>query len=150
MNQVLVAYATENGLTKEFAQAIADTLSKRGKVVDIRVVDEVDNLSQYSAVVVGSAVHNGRWLPEAANFVTRNQDILHQIPTAYFTVCDMVRHTNKCSQWTDITFHDNVYNCLTPNQLSWFSGKQECISFPCGSAYWQGTFCCRLQIFSMS
>src|SRR5215470_4596912 len=87
--QILVAYASQNGLTKEFARAIADTLSKQGKIVDLRMVNEIDDLSRYTGVVIGSSLRSGHWLPDATAFVTRASNSLRQVPTAYFTVCDM-------------------------------------------------------------
>ena len=148
--QILVTYATQNGLTKEFAQTIANTLSKQGKVVDFRMISEVDKLNGYAGVVVGSPLHSGQWLPEVTAFVEKAHNALYRIPTAYFTVCHMVRENSDATQWTDQMFLDSVCNCLLPSQLAWFAGKQDCIIFPCGSAYWQGALSCRLQIFSMN
>src|ERR1044071_1655932 len=105
-SNILVTYATQCGLTQEFARTIADTLIKRGKIVDFRAVSEVENLSHYAGVVVGSAVRGGHWLPEAISFMTRNQNALHQIPAAYFTICDMMGRANNSNQWTDAMFHD--------------------------------------------
>lgn len=40
----------------------------------------------YQAVVVGSAVHRGQWLPEAVEFVKTNQEALGHMPVALFCV----------------------------------------------------------------
>jgi len=37
-------------------------------------------------VVLGSAIHGGKWLPEAVDFVQANQDRLRRTPTAFFMV----------------------------------------------------------------
>jgi hypothetical protein len=63
--RILVAYATRAGSTAEIAQAIAETLTARGYAVDVRPVKEKPSLDGCAAVVLGSAVRMGAWLPEA-------------------------------------------------------------------------------------
>jgi menaquinone-dependent protoporphyrinogen oxidase len=58
-----------------------------GASADIRLVGNVNDLSPYHAVLVGSAIRRGKWLPEAVGFVKDNQDILGRLPIAYFVVC---------------------------------------------------------------
>ncbi len=41
------------------------TLSGLGEDVDVAPMQEVTDLSQYSAVIAGSAIQAGKWLPEA-------------------------------------------------------------------------------------
>ena len=66
---VLVGYASAYGSTKGIAQEIGDRLIHTGLHADIRPVDEIDAVDAYDAAVVGSAIHNMAWLPEAASFV---------------------------------------------------------------------------------
>jgi len=58
-----------------------------GASADIRLVGNVKDLSPYHAVIMGSAIRRGKWLPEAVGFVKDNQDILGRLPIAYFVVC---------------------------------------------------------------
>ena len=85
--KILVAYASRCGSTGEVAEAIAQTLCGIGASVDVRLIANVDDLSHYQAVIVGSAIRMGKWLPEAAGFVKNNQDTLSRLPIAYFVVC---------------------------------------------------------------
>lgn len=66
--RVLVAYASAYGSTKGIAERIGGRLAAEGADVDIRRVDDVDGIEGYDAVVLGSAVHGGAWLPDAAAF----------------------------------------------------------------------------------
>lgn len=87
MNQkILITYATRTGSTAEIAGEIAKTLAARGESVDVLPVERVTGLSQYAAVVVGSAVRFGQWLPEAQKFVEAQSSALNRLPTAFFTV----------------------------------------------------------------
>ena len=66
---VLVAYASVHGSTKEVAEAIARQLSKAGVSVELNAADDVTDLHAYDAIVLGSAIHNGKWLTPASKLL---------------------------------------------------------------------------------
>lgn len=84
---ILVTYATQTGYTVGVAEAIAKTLTEGGAQVEVRPMGEVTDLTQYSAVVAGSAIQNKQWLPEAMAFVQTHRTALAQKPFAAFLVC---------------------------------------------------------------
>ncbi|MBI5954594.1 MAG: flavodoxin [Chloroflexi bacterium] len=85
--KILVTYATCTGSTVGVAEAIGKTLSEGGLTVDVLPMKEVKNLSQYRAVVAGSAIQGKQWLPEAVDFVRANRAELSRKPFAAFLVC---------------------------------------------------------------
>jgi menaquinone-dependent protoporphyrinogen oxidase len=89
-DRILVTYASQGGSTAGVAEAIGRTLATDGDRVDVLPVSQVDDLRPYRAAVIGSAVHSGKWMPEAASFVERNQAGLRRMPTAVFQVCMML------------------------------------------------------------
>jgi menaquinone-dependent protoporphyrinogen oxidase len=72
---VLVAYASEHGSTKGLAERIAARLEDSAHV-EIRPVEDVDDLGPYETVILGSAVYGQSWIPNATEFVRRNADAL--------------------------------------------------------------------------
>ena len=56
--KVLVAYASYCGTTGGVAEAIGRVLCDAGADTDVRLVKNVDDVSAYSAVIVGSAVRS--------------------------------------------------------------------------------------------
>jgi uncharacterized protein YjbI with pentapeptide repeats/menaquinone-dependent protoporphyrinogen IX oxidase len=84
---VLVAYASVSGSTAEVAQAIGDVFTQQGAVVDVQSIRQIESMAGYNAVVVGSSVRAGRWLPEASNFLVEFGDGLEGLPVAFFTTC---------------------------------------------------------------
>ena len=82
---VLVAYASAHASTAEIAQQIADRLKKSGFGGMVRPVDELVSLQPYRAVVIGSAVHNQAWLPEAADFLSKFSVELASLPVWLFS-----------------------------------------------------------------
>jgi len=89
--RVLISYASRCGSTGGVAEAMGQVLCGMGASADIRLVANVNDLSPYHAVIVGSAIRRGKWLPEAVGFVKDNQDILGRLPIAYFVVCLTMR-----------------------------------------------------------
>lgn len=85
--KVLVTYATRTGSTQGVAEAIAKTIGNTGTPVDVKPMEAVSDLGQYSAVIAGSAIQASSWLPEAVDFVRSNQKSLSQKPVALFSVC---------------------------------------------------------------
>lgn len=86
-NKILVTYASRAGSTVGIAEAIGKTLTESGLEVELRPMQEVHDLTPYSAVVAGSAIRMDRWLPEAMQFVQQHQDELNQKSVATFLVC---------------------------------------------------------------
>jgi menaquinone-dependent protoporphyrinogen oxidase len=86
-NKILVTYASRFGSTAGVAEAIGKTLTESGAQVDVLPMREVKDLSRYQAVVAGSAISTGTWLPEAMQFVQTHREELNQKPFATFLVC---------------------------------------------------------------
>lgn len=70
---VLVTYATKMGATAGIAGAIGVELRAAGLEVDVREIGAVQAVTPYDAVVLGSAIYQGRWLPEAVRFLRRHE-----------------------------------------------------------------------------
>lgn len=88
--KVLVAYTSQYGSTGGIADAIAQGLHDEDTAVDVVRLEEqtlVENIDDYSAVVIGSPVISSAWMPAAISFVERYQDTLQHIPVAYFLAC---------------------------------------------------------------
>lgn len=82
---ILVAVASRHGSTRQIAEVIAEELRGCGHEAEVRDADEVHDLAAYQAVVVGSAVYMGGWLPAAKQFVARHDARLAAIPVWYFS-----------------------------------------------------------------
>lgn len=84
--RVLVAYATKRGSTREVAEAVSEVLRDGELEVDCRPAAEIDDLTGYSAVVLGGALYMGRWHRDARRFLARHQETLATLPIAVFAM----------------------------------------------------------------
>lgn len=69
--RMLVAYSSVHGSTAEVARAIALTLCRAGIEADVLPVAEVQDVTGYDGVVLGSAVYGGKWRTDALEFIDR-------------------------------------------------------------------------------
>ncbi len=83
--KVLIAFATKHGSTKGIADFIGEKLRRRGAQVDVIEVDRVQNVRDYDAFVIGSAVYGQHWIKEATKFASRNKSILSTRPVWLFS-----------------------------------------------------------------
>src|SRR5918994_3034373 len=82
---ILVAYASKHSSTEEIAQRIADTMREAGRAAEARPASEVDDLSGYDAVVLGSAVYAKRWQRDARAFARHHEHALKDMPVWLFS-----------------------------------------------------------------
>ena len=82
---VLVTYATKNGGTAGLAEMIGEALRGEGIDVDVEPVSVINRVDGYEAVVLGAAVYNARWHPDARRFARRHAGALRDRPVWLFS-----------------------------------------------------------------
>ncbi len=83
--KILVWVATEHGSTREIAETIADELRASSLEVDLHAAEAVRDITGFDAVVLGSAVYTGGWLPAARQFARANGPTLRTVPVWIFS-----------------------------------------------------------------
>ena len=82
---VLVVYASKHSSTAEIAERIAAAMREVGCDAQARPAAEVDDVSGYAAVVLGSAVYAKRWQRDARAFARRHTAALRGMPVWLFS-----------------------------------------------------------------
>jgi menaquinone-dependent protoporphyrinogen oxidase len=82
---VLVTAASQQGATYEIAEAIGRVLRERGFDSTVSRPEQVDDVTGYDAVVIGSAIYSGHWLEPANDFACRFAEALAQRPVWLFS-----------------------------------------------------------------
>jgi menaquinone-dependent protoporphyrinogen oxidase len=121
-DRMLVAYATHTGSTAEVATVIGEELRVRGFDVDVATVNEAGPVRGYQGVLLGSAVNSGRWLPDAVEFVRKNQAVLRAIPVAVFCVHIMNAGDDERSRRKRMAYLDDVRRLVRPVDEAFFLG----------------------------
>jgi len=106
---ILIAYASKYGATREVAERIAQRLQKAGKQAEAKSVKEIADLGKPEGVIVGSALYQGGWLPEATTFVRKNATALSHIPTWLFSVGPLAKEVEDEEQPVELAeFRDKI------------------------------------------
>ena len=97
---ILIAYATKHGSTREVAATVADELAVQGFETEFLPAGEVEDLSRYEGVVLGSALYMGRLHRDARRFLKRHESTLSTLPIAVFAMGpqEMVRSQVRSSR----------------------------------------------------
>jgi menaquinone-dependent protoporphyrinogen oxidase len=131
--RILVTYASEFGSTIGVANTIAERLREHGAIVDVQPVVAVRDLRSYRAVVVGSAIYNGAWLPEAVQFVRFFAAELYDKPVAYFLVSMTMREDTPENRHHARAFLDPVIEGapdVVPIDIGLFAGSIDVRKLP--------------------
>ena len=131
---VLVAYATKNGGTKGLADMIGDALRGEGLDVDVEPVTVINRVDGYEAVVLGGAVYNAHWHPDARRFARRHADTLRDRPVWLFSsgpldhsaeehAIPAVRSAKTAIEQVQARGHETFGGKLTADAHGWIARK---------------------------
>ena len=82
---VLVTAASNHGATAEIAARISADLAELGVEAELKKLDELRDVSDYEAFVVGSGIYFGQWLKPAKTFIESHRQELSRRPTWLFS-----------------------------------------------------------------
>ncbi len=124
-NKILIAFATRAGSTAEIAAEMGRSLNARGFGSDVIPVKEKPALAGYQAVILGSAIRMGSWLPEAVQYIEDNQAQLGSLPTALFTVHLLNTGDDPESRANRLAYLDSVRPFLPGAEEIYFEGAMD-------------------------
>ncbi|MFC3433161.1 flavodoxin [Nocardia seriolae] len=85
-HSTLIVYASAAGSTAQIAEFMAQRMRDKQLHVRVEPVDRAPDPGLFEAVVLGSAIHNGRFLPGFADYIQRHAATLKQQPNWLFSV----------------------------------------------------------------
>lgn len=83
--KVLVTASGRYGSTLEIAESIGRTLADHGHDVDVVPAPDVEDVSDYEAVVMGGAIYAGQWLRDGRELIKRVGEQLTTTPLWVFS-----------------------------------------------------------------
>jgi menaquinone-dependent protoporphyrinogen oxidase len=83
--KMLIAVSSKHGSTREIAGSIGETIREAGIEIEVVDAEDIGSVDRYDAVIVGSAVHMGRWMGPARALVNGSADALRTRPVWMFS-----------------------------------------------------------------
>ena len=124
-NRLLVTYATKAGSTAEIAAKIGEHLNERGFSVDVINVKSKPDPKEYQAVILGSCIRMGTWLPEMIDYIKANQVSLNATQTALFTVHMQNAGEDETSKTARTAYMDKVRTLMPGSEEVYFLGSMD-------------------------
>ena len=123
--KVLVTYATKYGATAEIAARVGQVLNEAGLSTVVQPVDNVGDVREFDAVVLGSAVYAGQWRKEAAAFLTDNEHQLAERPVWLFSSgpTGEGEPAELMKGWTFPVAQQPIADRIHPRDIVFFGGK---------------------------
>ena len=121
--RVLLTYASRTGSTREVAEFMALILRERGWQVDLKPIAAVKDLEAYPAVIVGSAIQEQHWLPEATAFVREHQEELGTRPLIIFALAMNLRIPDIEHYHQVYSYLSEVLSLVQPLEVGLFAGS---------------------------
>jgi len=88
MSKILLVYATKSGSTQEIAEFIASSLRQSGFDVTLDNVQSPNHHpSNYDAIILGTPIYKGMWMPELLGYATLHEKVLTQKPLFLWMSC---------------------------------------------------------------
>lgn len=129
--KILITYATYAGSAEIVAKQVSSDLVINGYSTYILPMLDVKDLKQYDAVIAGSAIHGGKWLPEAFDFLELHKEELRSKPFAAFLVCMTMAMKNSEKYFQFVSdFMIPVRKIVKPVSEGLFAGRLEIKKLP--------------------
>jgi len=120
--KILVTYASRTGSTMGVAGAIGKALMDNGLQTSVCPMSDVTDLGAYDAVIAGSAIREGKWLPEALAFMEAHQAALMKKPFATFVVCMTMAMNNLKARDAVRDWMQPIRQMVKPVSEGYFAG----------------------------
>lgn len=121
--RILSVYASAHGSTAEVARFMGGLWQRCGVEAVVEAGDSIRSVEGYDAYVLGSAVHNGLWLPEMAAFVRRTRSELADKPAYLWLTCLRAIEPGGYAYVTNNYLPNLLSRTLSFRRIGIFAGK---------------------------
>lgn len=125
MANILIAYSTTDGHTREICLRIKNVIELPHQVALRPLVDCTENdLQAFDTIVIGASIRYGKHHPRVLDFINRNARILDSKANAFFSVNVVARKPEKNRPETNPYLQKFLRQIVwKPKHLAVFAGK---------------------------
>ena len=126
MANILVIYSTTDGHTLKICQRLQQVIEQQTHRVKLTSVNDEPyaDLTLFDKIVIGASIRYGKHRPQVYDFIKRNEKVLKNKPSAFFTVNVVARKPDKNSPETNPYIKQFQKKASwQPKELAVFAGK---------------------------
>jgi menaquinone-dependent protoporphyrinogen oxidase len=125
MANILIAYSTTDGHTREICLRIQKVIGLSHQVTLLPLVDcTAEDLQAFDTIVIGASIRYGKHHPNVITFVNQNASILDSKSNAFFSVNVVARKPEKNTPETNPYLQRFLQQIVwQPKHLAVFAGK---------------------------
>ncbi|WOF15700.1 hypothetical protein F1737_02850 [Methanoplanus sp. FWC-SCC4] len=123
IKKILIAYATRYGSTTKIAETIQNKLSELGYETKTANILDIDSIESYDAIIVGSPLNMGKWLPEAKEFMQFRKNELNKVPVIAFTTGITLKNPTEHNILKAKFATDEILPYVQPKETGFFAGN---------------------------
>ena len=126
--KVLIIYDTESGSTKEVAEIIGEEMNRLKAESDVRNIIDIDDISEYDVIIVGSPNWYGKPTPKIKKFLQRHNKELMQKPFSFFFTCMCLTKIAGENSPESIVYEDPQFNIIPKpeNEMNMWQKSHTC------------------------
>jgi menaquinone-dependent protoporphyrinogen oxidase len=120
---ILIVYGSLEGQTQKISEYIANILQNKGHQITTLSNKHLPadfQVDDYDAVIIGGAIHMGRFPNHIKKFIITHRDWLNETPGAFFTVCMGIHSKQPESREQAIHYGDDFLR-----QTGWYPALTE-------------------------
>lgn len=123
--RILVTYASRYGSSAEIAERIGEVLADADQSNEVLSVENVEQVEDYGAVVIGGPIYSGEWPSDLIEFIEEHESTLREMTVAFFIVALRLREDNEEMRRTVLETVDKYRVTLQPVSIGLFAGVMD-------------------------
>jgi len=124
MHKTLIVCGSYSGSTAQVSEIIAKHLKAQGDSVQLTPADSAPkDLSQFEAIIIGSAIHGGKPHELIQKFMTSNKTLLEKKEVAIFAVCATITSSKESKRIKAGQYPKTIADGLTTYESAVFGGN---------------------------
>ncbi len=100
-SQTLIVYSSVHGQTIKICQYLERKLQALGETVTLHQIQDEIDLTDYDKIIIGASIRHGKHNPAVYEFIERNQALLEEKVSGFFSVSLVARKPAKNTPQTN-------------------------------------------------
>ncbi|EHQ35692.1 flavodoxin/nitric oxide synthase [Methanoplanus limicola] len=127
---ILITYVTKHGSTADIAWTIRNSFFDAGYKADVKKIQDAEDIRQYSLIIIGTPIYEGKLMPETEEFVKLHRNYLNKKNTALFITGYSLRNKSPAGIQKAEKLAEKLARHVDLVTTGYFGGKLDAKNIP--------------------